>query len=139
MRPADLTMICKHRRSFWLAHDAKGCLCFGGLPHSWPSHCPPRALLTICRSFPRGSIRCLAVASPVAPSARVAISTQHFSPPMCSRCTPIARRQAISATQTTPVVSDSIPASPNNCDRSVAAATCVRTTFPGPWTWQSRS
>jgi hypothetical protein len=140
MRPADLTMLCKHRRSFWpwsCVLEAVSAL-VDSLT-SCPSHCPPRALLTICRSFLRGSIRCLAIASPVAPSARVAISTQHFSPaPMCSHCTPIARRKPTAATQTPPVAFDSTAAAPTNRDRSVAAATCVRTTFPGPWNRQSR-
>jgi hypothetical protein len=73
---------------------------------SWPSHSSPRALLTICRSVLRGSIRCLAVASPVAPSARVAISAQHFCPaPMCSHCTSTARGKPIVAIQTPPVTS----------------------------------
>ena len=130
MRPVDLTMICKHRRSFWPCScvlEAVSAL-VDSLT-SWSSHCPPRALLTICRSFLRGSIRCLAIASPVAPSARVAISTQHFSPaPMCSHCTPTARRKTIAVTQTPPVASNSAVVAPNKRDRSVAAATCVRTT-----------
>jgi hypothetical protein len=110
---------------------------------SGSSHCPPRALLTICRSFLRGSIRCLAIASPVAPCARVAISTQHFSPaPMCSHCTPTARRKTIAVTQTPPVASNSAVVARQTT--AIGAWQQRRACkppehIPGPWNWQSRS
>lgn len=70
------------------------------------SHCSPRALLAICRSFLRGSIRCLAIATPIAPSVQVAISSQHFSPtPRRSHCTFTATRTALAIVRVPSVAS----------------------------------
>lgn len=80
---------------------------------SWRSHSALCALLTICRSFLRGSVRCLAIASPIAPSARVAISSQHFSASyMCSHCAFTARTAsiAIAAARVLPVTPSSLVA-----------------------------